>query len=348
MTVAPSAERMRFGLFANFENPAANGWHTARALAESVATVRHAEALGYAEAWLTEHHFNPFSVSASIFPLLAHLAGVTSTIRLGTAAVLLPMHDPLRVAEDAATVDALSHGRLLLGVARGGPFPAQFRNFRVAPEDSRARTLAALPLLERLLHEEHVSHTGAGLDYTDVTVYPSPVQARIPIWLASVSDDGVDFAAAHGYGLMGPSPAPLEKLSGVLARYRQQRQTMAAATPTPPPFVLSRFFFCHPDRQTAIREAVPFVRDFARNMGAALQQMQPTGATPFGVGSEALLEERILANSIIGDAAECADKVQALEQVLGPHTLILKPASADPVANRAALRLFAEEVMGLY
>jgi alkanesulfonate monooxygenase SsuD/methylene tetrahydromethanopterin reductase-like flavin-dependent oxidoreductase (luciferase family) len=84
-----------------------------------VATVQHAERLGFDEAWVTEYHFNRFSVSASISPLLAHLAGVTSTIRLGSAAVLLPMHDIRRVAEDAATVDALSDGRLMLGVARG-------------------------------------------------------------------------------------------------------------------------------------------------------------------------------------------------------------------------------------
>lgn len=84
-----------------------------------MATVQHAERLGFDEAWVTEHHFNRFSVSASISPLLAHLAGVTSTIRLGSAAVLLPMHDIRRVAEDAATVDALSDGRLMLGVARG-------------------------------------------------------------------------------------------------------------------------------------------------------------------------------------------------------------------------------------
>ena len=82
---------MQFGLFANFENPAQNAWSPARALAESVENVRHAETLGYSEAWITEHHFNPFSVSAAIFPLLAHLAGVTSSIRLGSAAVLLPM-----------------------------------------------------------------------------------------------------------------------------------------------------------------------------------------------------------------------------------------------------------------
>lgn len=334
------AAALTFGLFANFENP---GSDSRRALQETVATVQHAERLGLAEVWITEHHFNRFSVSASIFPLLAHLAGVTSTIRLGTAAVLLPMHDILRVAEDAATVDALSGGRLLLGVARGGPFPAQFRNFAVSAEESRERTLEALPLLERLLGEEDVDFAGRWHRCEHVTIYPRPLQARIPLWLASMSPEGIALAATRGYGLMGPSPAPTEKLRAVLGAY------LAQASGDTLPFVLSRFFFCHRDRATAIAQAVPFVRDFARNMGAALQQAtaEHKGGelpTPFGVGADALVEERILANSIIGDVEECADRIRALAAALGPHTLILKPAAYDPAANREALSLFAEQV----
>ena len=335
---------LTFGLFANFENP--NG-DSRRALKETVATVQHAERLGFDEAWVTEHHFNRFSVSASIFTLLAHLSGVTSTIRLGTAAVLLPMHDILRVAEDAATVDALSDGRLLLGVARGGPFPAQFRHFGIHQEESRERMLEALPLLERLLSEETVDFAGRWHRYEQVSVYPRPVQARIPLWLASMSAESIALAATRGYGLMGPSPAPTDKLQAVVAAYR------ARAAGNERPFVLSRFFFCHRDHSTAIAQAVPFVRDFARNMGAALQQnsfAQAAGGelpTPFGVEAEALVEERILANSIIGDIEECADRVRALAAALGAHTLILKPAAYDPAANREALTLFSERVRPL-
>jgi len=330
-----------FGLFANFENPTGD---SRRALLETVATIQHAERLGLAEAWITEHHFNRFSVSSSTFPLLAHLAGVTSTIRLGTAAVLLPMHDTLRVAEDAATVDALSNGRLLLGVARGGPFPKQFHNFRIAQEETRERTLEALPLLERLLHEESVDFSGRWHHYEKVSVYPRPVQTRIPMWLASMSPEGITCAAEQGYGLMGPSPAPIEKLQSVLTAYRSLTNRIDR------PFILSRFFFCHHDRKTAIARAVPFVRDFARNMGITTQQAQTlpaVSAAPTSFETESLVEERILANAIIGDVEECADKIRAISSALGSHTLILKPATYDPIANREALTLFAEKIQPL-
>ena len=113
-----------FALFANFENPFGD---TARAFRESVNTVVHAETLGFEQVWLTEHHFNAFSVSASIFPLLAHLAARTSRIQLGAGAVLLPFHDPVRVAEDAATVNiAAPTAGCCWAWARAGRSPISF------------------------------------------------------------------------------------------------------------------------------------------------------------------------------------------------------------------------------
>jgi len=336
---------MRYALFANFENPlfgSALG-NAARAIADSMQTIVHAERLGFDEAWVTEHHFNRFSVSSSLFALLAHAAAKTERIALGTAAVLLPMHDPIRVAEDAATVDALSNGRLLLGVGRGGPFPDQFKHFHVSPDDSRAQMIEALALVQRLLAEEHVSFSGRWYQCEDVSVYPRAVQARIPVWLASVSAAGVTHAAQAGHGLMAPSPAPTQKLVELVSAYRAAQS--AAGLSAAGGFAVSRFFFCAPDRRRAIDAAVPFVRDFARNMGAAIALAATRGgALPFGQNPDAFDEERILATSIIGDPAECADRVQALRAALGEFTLMLKPAAYDMQANREALTLFAEQV----
>ena len=338
---------MRYALFANFENPlfgSAPG-NAARAIAESMQTIVHAERLGFDEAWVTEHHFNRFSVSSSLFALLAHAAAKTERIGLGTAAVLLPMHDPIRVAEDAATVDALSNGRLLLGVGRGGPFPDQFKHFHVSPDDSRAQMLEALALVQRLLAEEHVSFSGHWYQCEDVSVYPRAVQARIPVWLASVSPAGVAQAAQSGHGLMAPSPAPTQKLVELVGAYRTALVAAGRPDAGAGAFAVSRFFFCAADRHRAIDAAVPFVRDFARNMGAAIALAAARGgALPFGQNPEAFDEERILATSIIGDPAECADRVQALRAALGDFTLMLKPAAYDMQANREALSLFAEQV----
>ncbi|AFY50401.1 flavin-dependent oxidoreductase, F420-dependent methylene-tetrahydromethanopterin reductase [Nostoc sp. PCC 7524] len=93
---------MKTGLFCNYEN---HHQDARRGIFEQVALVRQAASLGFEEAWISEHHFNETNIRSSILVLMAHLAGVTSTIRLGTAAVLLPFHNPIRVAEDIATLD---------------------------------------------------------------------------------------------------------------------------------------------------------------------------------------------------------------------------------------------------
>ncbi|MGB0128657.1 MAG: LLM class flavin-dependent oxidoreductase [Rhodocyclaceae bacterium] len=328
---------MTVALFANFENPFGD---TRRALHEAVETVVHAEHLGFDQVWLTEHHFNAFSVSASIFPLLAHLAARTTRIGLGAAAVLLPFHDPVRVAEDAATVDALSDGRLLLGIARGGPFPDQFRHFGVSHDASRERMFEALALLEKLFAGTGVDHTSPHFHYQNLSVYPRPIRSPSPIWLASLAPESLALAAERGYGLMGPSAAPAEK---VAERLRAFAAHQPAASP---PFVLARYFHCHRSRDRAREEAAPFIRDFAQNMRAAARAIfsQDGPVQPFGQPAAAYEVDRLLANAIVGDPTACVDQCLSLREAIGPHVLLLKPATYDPITCRRALTMFAERV----
>ena len=324
-----------YALFTNVENPFQD---TARAFREMVETVRHAERLGFEQAWVTEHHFNPFSISASLFPVLAHLAARTERIGLGAGAALLPLHDPVRMAEDIATVDALSEGRLLLGVARGGPFPDQFRHFHVAPEQSRARLFEALELIERALADAPVDYRGEHYSYQDLSLFPRPIRARLPVWLASLAHESVALAAGKNYGLMAPSAASLESVRGAMETFRRLGGTS--------PLVVSRYFFCHPDRRRAREEAAPFIRDFARNMRVAIASAPARGESPlaFGLPATAYEEDALLAKAVVGDVGECIEQCEAIADALGEHVLMLKPASYDAASSREALTLFAERV----
>ncbi len=326
-----------FALFANFENPFGD---TRRAFHESVATVVMAEHLDFDQVWLTEHHFNAFSVSASIFPLLAHLAGRTRRIGLGAAAVLLPFHDPVRVAEDAATVDALSNGRLLLGIAKGGPFPDQFRHFHVSHDESRQRMFESLDLLEQIFSGESVSYQSEHFSYENLSVFPRPIRPTLPIWLASVAPESLAQAAARGYGLMGPSAAPIGKIKTVLNDFGALKPLAS------PPFVLARYLMCHRDAERARREALPFMRDFGKNMRAAIRQVPSAkGAiTPFGQTEADFAEQSLLDNAIVGDPAQCIDQCIEIQEKLGDVVLLLKPAAYDPELTRDSLTLFAERV----
>src|SRR5579872_3092841 len=132
---------MRFGLFGG---PAAGpGLAASRTYAEFVEYAVAAEELGFVSAFLTEHHFTGLGQASSPLTLLAHLAARTSTLRLGTAVTVLPWHDPILVAEQAATVDVLSGGRLDLGVGRGFR-AAEFEGFGQSMELATARHEEAL------------------------------------------------------------------------------------------------------------------------------------------------------------------------------------------------------------
>ncbi len=117
------------------------------------------EQLGFRSWWLAEHHFAEDQHNPSQFPLLAAAAARTSAIRIGSYVLLLPLHNPLRVAEDAATVDILSNGRLELAIG-AGPMPGECAVFGMDPKESFGRTYEALEVIGKCFTEEEFSHQG--------------------------------------------------------------------------------------------------------------------------------------------------------------------------------------------
>lgn len=319
---------MQFGLFCTYENPQAD---YVSAYAEQTELVRLVEALGFDEAWVAEHHFNPGAASPSCLTLLAHLAAHTSRIRLGTAAVLLPFRDPITVAEDVATVDILSRGRLNLGVAKGGPFPVQNKHFHAEKDTSRAKTLEALSVIEKLLYEPSVTFKGDFFDLEGVELVPKPVQAPIPTFLATATEDALRLAAARGYGIMAAPPFPLEGARESLRIYRE------AAPAGDPRFTLIRFYHVAETRDAAVEEAKAFLKPFVERMQSVTQEAQPNWTPWFSL-------DRIIADSLVGTIADVEAKVSALASDLGIRTLLLKPLSPAFAKRRADIELFAQVV----
>ncbi len=319
---------MRFGLFCTYENPTLD---FASAYADQSALVRLAEDLGFEEAWVAEHHFNPGAASPSCLTLLAHLAALTQRIRLGSAAVLLPLHNPITVAEDAATVDILSGGRLDLGVAKGGPFPLQYRHYGIDPEEARERSREALALIRRLLSEPQVSFEGRYYKVDGLELVPRPVQAPIPIHVATSTPETVELAAAQGDAIMAAPPFPLMQAKENIRLYR------AAAPEADPRFTLIRFLHLAPTRAAALAEASDWLRPFVERMRKTTQVAQP-GWTPW------FDLDRLLADSLIGTEAEVAHKIAGIQADLAPRTLLLKPLSPDVAKRRADLIAFAERI----
>jgi len=140
----------------------------------------HAESLGFESVWPVEQHFNAdLSITPAPLLLLAALAERTRTLRLGIAIVLVPLSHPIRIAEEIATLDVLSNGRVEFGVGRGA-IPTHFAGFGIPQAESRERFAEALEVIVQAWTKERVSHTGRFLKGDDICIAPKPVQRPHP------------------------------------------------------------------------------------------------------------------------------------------------------------------------
>lgn len=196
-----------FGVYYDFRcldnEPAA----LTRRWAGIVEQVRAAERLGFGSVWISEHHFVDDAYASSTLTLLAGLATVTERMWLGTNVLVLPVHHPLRLAEDALTVDALSGGRLRLGVGMGYRSD-DFAPFGVSLTDRRRRFEAGLGHLRRAFAGAPIAHDPAG---APVRVSPPPVRDGGPeLWIGALSPPAVERAARLGDGFVCVLPEQVQ------------------------------------------------------------------------------------------------------------------------------------------
>jgi alkanesulfonate monooxygenase SsuD/methylene tetrahydromethanopterin reductase-like flavin-dependent oxidoreductase (luciferase family) len=181
-----------------------------------------AERLGFDGFALTEHHFWYDGYCPSLLPVLAGIAQRTKTIRLLPCALLLPLKDPLRVAEEIAVVDHLSHGRLTLALGYGYR-SEEFEGFGLDKEGRGSRFSEMIEILRLAFAEETFSFSGKYYSYTDVSVHPKPLQTpNPPLWLAG----GGHPATARRAGRLGISycvaavSQPFERVKELIGEYR--------------------------------------------------------------------------------------------------------------------------------
>ena len=223
---------MRFGLFGGPGGEAANAAarHPYLEFADYAGL---AEELGFVSVFLTEHHFTGLGQASSPLTLLAHLAGVTSTLRLGTAVTVLPWQAPIIVAEQAATVDVLSAGRLDLGVGRGFR-AAEFDGFGQSMAEAAERHEEALEVILRAWREPgRWSHRGRFYTYHDVVVEPAPVQSPAPADLGRRGKP-VEPGRRRGAGLSPAARPGRELRADGSAHQRLSRAPCATGAPGGP------------------------------------------------------------------------------------------------------------------
>ena len=258
---------MDVGLLFAHRNPTEFAVPWDRLYAETLEQVRYAEQLGFDGAFASEHHFSEDGYSPSLLPILSSWATRTARIKLGTYVALLPLQDPLRFAEDAATVDIISGGRLILGLGVGYRVE-ELGGFGVPRSALGERMDEALEVLVRSWQEDRFSFSGSHFTYTDVAVSPKPLQRpRPPIWVGSPGRAGVRRVAR--WELEGFAGAPSE------AMYSQYMAKCAEFGTKPEAQAQALLFgHLHADHEQAWVEAEPYAthlhhtyRDWARAAG---------------------------------------------------------------------------------
>jgi alkanesulfonate monooxygenase SsuD/methylene tetrahydromethanopterin reductase-like flavin-dependent oxidoreductase (luciferase family) len=193
---------MEFGLLYDLRNPP--GWRIppAELYAETLDHIQAMEDLGFPVCWVTEHHFIDDEYLPSCLPMAAAIAARTKRIIIGTAVLLLPLHDALRVAEDAAVVDVLSNGRLRLGLGLGYKLE-EFEAFGINRRHRPGRMEEGVDVIKAAWGDGSATFEGRHYRFHDISVTPKPVRKPRPeIWLAGRAEASVRRAARMGDGLI--------------------------------------------------------------------------------------------------------------------------------------------------
>ena len=174
--------------------------------ADELALAVAAEEAGFDSVWVSEHHFTDDGYLSAMFPMMAAIAARTSRVEIGTNVILAPMHHPLRLAEDAATVQCLSGGRLVLCLAIGYR-DEEFDAWGVPKSERVPRIVEHLEVCRKAFTGERFSHSGPVLEVENLVVRPAPATPP-PIWLGGWVDAAVERAGEIGDGYISPAGAP--------------------------------------------------------------------------------------------------------------------------------------------
>src|SRR6266849_9288058 len=223
---------MDFGIF-NLMGSREADKPTALVFGEVGEQTRLADALGYTIAWFAEHHFSNYCLCASPLMMVAHCASITKEIRLGTAVVVLPLYNPARLLAEIATSDALSNGRLMLGVGAGYQ-PYEFERFGVDIKANLEMTEEFCDILDRAFSQDFFSYDGKHYQIPNTHIPARPVQKPLPIYVAGHTEAMFRAAARHGYrvlssGRVGGAKLLAEQYADIVAAFAAEQVPLTNA-----------------------------------------------------------------------------------------------------------------------
>ena len=336
------------------------GRSDASVVAEHLALGDLAEPLGFDSVFALEHHFTGYAMSPSPTQLLSYIAGRTRRITLGTAVIVLPWHDPVRVAEEIALLDVLSQGRCVFGFGRGAA-SVEYAGFRVPMEEARSRFVEAAKIVLKALTQEVFDWDGEFFRIPPTSIRPRPVShPERRFYASSVSPESAEIMARLGFGLLVIMQNEWPKAAEDIRRYRDITVGVGHA-PRPP--IISTNVSVAEGRAEAHERAAQYLArkfdsidrhykfsdghlatvkgyEFYGGMAKTYSKMQDPGyrqkATDFYVKIQ-----------IVGTPDDCLQQIAELQRLTGLDHLVIEFGYGGMPHEEAQLnmRMFAERVL---
>ena len=315
-----------------------------------------AEPLGFESIWGVEHHFTDYTMCPDVLEWLTFMAGRTTKLQLGSMVVVLPWHDPVRVAEQVSMLDALSGGRVIFGMGRGLGL-VEFDGFRVPMDESRERFVESAEIILAGLEQGYVKYEGRFFSQPERDIRPRPASTfKGRTYAAAVSPESSKIMAELGVGILIIPQKPWDSMMAELDTYKDLYREVNGAEA--PPTITAGWIFCDEDGDRAKELGKKYIGGYyesvLRHYNLAGEHLQATkGYEYYGQMSKALNKygeqsgiDFFCDLQVYGTPDQCFEKIMDIRSMVNAESFVTVPSYADMPIDEAErnLRLFAEKV----
>ncbi len=337
---------MDCGTFLLLQSPSAQD--PTEVFARATEMAQTADRLGFDSIWCAEHHFSTYGYLSRPLMFALHLAAQTERIRVGSAVVVLPLHHPLVVAEEIATADLLSGGRLDVGLGRGYQ-RYEFDRLGHSLDESRERFEESVDILLKAFAGEPFSYEGKYYSFGETSVFPMPIQQpHPPIWVVGQSHESIAATAERGFNLIsGGFGIPIERLAEFRATFDRaitdpaQRKAVRVSTQRP-------VYVTHDESELpAIVEQARWNMRVTLSLRQGLARVDHGRAIAIPLDTEPSAEELLDRYFVMGTPDTCIAKIKQLREVMGTDHFNANFWFGDLSQKQVldSMKLFAEEVL---
>ncbi len=347
---------MHVGMAAVFQNPKKS--RTDREVyASELRLADLAEPLGYESIWGVEHHFTDYTMCPDVLQFLTYMAGRTQRAQLGSMVVVLPWHDPMRVAEEVSMLDNISGGRLILGLGRGAG-KVEFDGFRLPMDESRQRFVESAEMLLQGLESGHCQYDGQFVKQPRAAIRPAPFKSfRGRTYAAAVSPESLPIMARLGVGIRIIPQKPWHEVAKELDTYRTVYRQVNGVDAPPP--ISAGWTFCDSNADRAREMARTYIGGYYRTVldhyhFEADHLAKTKGYEYYGKMAEKIAEygtdtviDYFVKLQVSGTPEQCYEKILDIHRRTGnSHFVGVFSYAGMPYEDAEAnMRLFSKEVM---